>query len=143
MSEKSNAMNVLEKLRTLSRKTRRKFDDLPDMRKDGSIERFNVSDFTKETISIMQEDAKNAGFDLEVKIVGVAVRVVMLDPDDKSRTKIVTTEIAITHPDIDLNDLLSTSDSIDEINGDRLLHKHNDDEPPYKPEGKYDGHMYG
>lgn len=135
-------MNIIEKIKSISKPIRKKFDDLPDMRIDGSIDKFVASDFAKDSIKILQEDAKKSGIDLEVKVVGVALRIVLLDPADLTRTHIATTEVAMTHPDLDLRELLSNSDILEDIDLDKIKHKHHDEEQPYAA-GNYEGNMYG
>jgi hypothetical protein len=137
----NNADQMLQRIRELSRKARKRFDDLPDMRTDGTIKKVDMEVLANDSLAVMVKDAEQAGFKLEANIVGVALRVVMLDPDDATRTKIVTTEIAITHPKVDLRELMAVAESMNEIDANRLIH--GADEPPYEPKSKYDGLMYG
>jgi hypothetical protein len=138
-------MNIFDKLKSLSKPMKKKFDDLPDMVKDGSIERFNLNTYANDVVKAIVKDAKEVGgFDLEVKVVGIGVRVVLVDPSDETRTRIATTSIEVGHPDLDMGELLSTADILPPSDGNRILHAgdEKEDDPPYRP-GKYDGVMYG
>jgi hypothetical protein len=146
MSDNStNARHLLDKLRNMSQKMQKTFDEIPDMKAEGMIDKLNMKDFADESLGKMQEDAEKAGFKLEAKVVGVALRVLMLDPDDPTRTHMVTTEVITTHPKLDLRELLGSTESMHDIDHDQLMHKNcgEDCEPPYEPKSKYDGHMYG
>jgi hypothetical protein len=139
-------MNIYDKLKSLSKPTKIKFDDLPDMIKDESIGKFDLSTYAKDVVSSIIKDAKEVGgFDLEVKVVGIGVRVALVDPSDETRTRIATTSIEVGHPDLNMGELLSTADVLPPSDGNRILHAHDEDDdndPPYQP-GKYDGVMYG
>jgi hypothetical protein len=138
-------MNIFDKLKSLSKPMSLKFDDLPDMVKDKSIEKFDIGAYAKDIVGAIIADAKKVGgFDLEVKVVGVGVRVALVDPSDETRTRIATTSIEVGHPDLNMGELLSTADVLPPSDGNRILHSGDkeDDESTYRP-GKYDGVMYG
>jgi hypothetical protein len=142
MADPAKARELLDKLRAFSQKARKRFDDLPDMRTDGSIEKVKIDQLATDALGMMEKDAEEAGFKLEAKVVGVALRVVMLDPQDPTRTKMVTTEIALTHPKLNLRDLLSDTESAPEIDMSRLMNEDGDN-TPYEAKSKPDGFMYG
>jgi hypothetical protein len=123
-----------------------KFDEIPDMRKDGSIKEVNISEFADATIQKILSESKQAGLELETKVVGVAVRVVILDSRDKTRTKMATAEIVLNHKDLDVQALEESTDHLNDIDATELnKHKCNGDcdEMPYEAPEKYDGNMYG
>ncbi len=138
-------MNVLDKLRTLSL-NRKGFDDFPDMMADGTIEGINIKELAEESVKALQVDGEASGMGkMEVKVVGIGVRVLMLDPNDKSRKRIATTEIIRLHPKINLDELDVSAEHLPSVSEEKLIDAQNHIDPenaPYKP-NSYDGHMFG
>jgi hypothetical protein len=142
MTDPAKARQLLDKLKSMSQKVTKKFDDLPDMRADGTIDKIPIKRIADETLTRMQEDAQAAGFKLEAKVIGVAVRILVLDPEDESRTHVVTSEIVMSHPEINLRKLLETVDTMPDLDARQMM-SHDPDDEPYEPKSKVDGFMYG
>jgi hypothetical protein len=150
----SDLIDKLKKMQTMSRKNKT-FDELPDMAtstgKD-SISNFNLKEFTDSMLEGIKEEFKAHGAKVpEMKVVGVGIHVIMVNPDDPKREEMAIREIVAWHrdcgnPDRFLNNNTSDKEcSCEEeeaINKLRELLSQNPEEQPYKA-GKYDGYMYG
>jgi hypothetical protein len=133
-------MTVLDKLKRLSKKKR--FDDLPDMRNDESLDDIDLRQMADNCAERIMADAKANGFDnLEVKLVGVGVYLMVLDPTDESRNKMVLSPMVVAHKDIGFEEMMSASALLKDTDASKMM---NNEEQEYKPDkARYEGHMYG
>lgn len=124
------------------------FDDYPDLRADNGLENFDLKAFSDSAIDGLSEKLKEGGREsVPMKIVGVSLHLIMLNPDDESKTDIVHTELVAWHKNCG-NPKKLLSRSLGEIDAQMIKTEHKDcdgecGEEKYKS-GKCDAHiMYG
>lgn len=126
---------MLDKLKNLSKK--RTFDEMPDMLKDNKFP--PLREVSQACVERMKEQAKRAGYnELDVKVVGVGVHLLVRDPTDKNRMAIA--QMVVSHEDINFSDLMEKADRIADDDAKKMMS--DPDEKPYEP-SNYDGMMYG
>jgi hypothetical protein len=148
--------DLFDKLRQMQKK-RKTFDELPDMQKDGEdgIANFNLVKFKESALEGLKEQFRRQGKNPpEVKIVGVALHAILLNPDDSKREEMAHSEMVAWHKDCGdperflgegKDDRCDSCGSTEEETLKKLkamLGDSDGDDAPYNP-GKYDGMMYG
>lgn len=144
--------DLFENLKRMKQKPK-KFDDLPDMSIDGEggLNQFDLVGFKNEGIEglrkIFTQQGKPAP---EVKVVGVSVHVVLLNPDDPNRQEMAVSEIVAWHKKCgdprkflggDVGEIGEVSCGCGECESKK--ESMDPDEQPYDPKSKYNGMMYG
>ena len=160
----SDLFDKLKKMQERSKKNRT-FDELPDMLTStagDSVKDFDLEDFTKHGLEGLRQQFRAQGKKVpEMKVVGVAVHVIMVNPDDPKREQMAHSEFVAWHkdcgnPDNFLNEEVredcKNGNCEDCKNGNceeseavkNIMRgmSQDPDEQPYKP-NKYDGHMFG
>jgi len=136
-------MKTLDKIRAMSKPKQQKFDEILDLRTDGTIDNFNVKEFTEKSLADLNNHISKGGANVETKVIGVALRVAMRNPNDKADDKFVVGEIIFNHPKVKLAEIISSAEGeLKDIDSRELKMDENED-APYEPKSKYDGHMYG
>lgn len=146
--------DLFENLKKMKQKPK-KFDDLPDMQSDGEdgLAKFDLVAFKDEGIEGIKKMFTRQGKPApEIKVVGVSVHVVFLNPDDPNREEMAISEIVAWHkkcgdPKRFLAGKLEEMDGCQDGDcscGECEEKKSMDpDEQPYDPKNKYNGMMYG
>lgn len=154
----SDLFDKLKKMQERSKKNRT-FDELPDMLTStagDSVKDFDLEDFTKHGLEGLRQQFRAQGKKVpEMKVVGVAVHVIMVNPDDPKREQMAHSEFVAWHKDCGNPDNFLKEDgevcedckngNCDESESVKNIMRgmsHDPDEQPYKP-NKYDGHMFG
>ena len=144
--------DLFENLKRMKQKPK-KFDDLPDMQVDGEdgLAKFDLVAFKDEGLEgIKKMFARQGKPAPEMKVVGVSVHVVLLNPNDPKREEMAISEIVAWHkkcgdPKKYVQGKLEEMDS-DECSCGNCEHEkeHMDpEEQPYEPKNKYNWMMYG
>jgi len=144
--------DLFENLKKMKQKPK-KFDDLPDMQVDGEdgLAKFDLVAFKDEGLDgIKKMFARQGKPAPEIKVVGVSVHVVLLNPDDPKREEMAISEIVAWHkkcgdPKKYLAGKFSNMDNEECSCGECEHEKESMDpeEQPYEPKNKYNGMMYG
>lgn len=138
--------DLYDRLRQLKMKAPSKaksFDEMPDMKVvDGRFDGFDMESFVKSGLEGIRESFENQGEKApEMKIVGLTLHVLMLNPDDEKREQIAHTEVIAWHKDCgDIRQFAHHESENCDCDDD--CKKQNNEEQPYKA-GKYEGAMYG
>lgn len=142
--------DLFDKLRQMQNK-RKTFDELPDMAIDASedgLKKFDLSKLREDSFNGIKADFERNGKKApEMKVVGISLHVIMLNPDDPKREEIAHTEVMAWHKKCgdprrfmgDNDDECHCGDS-----GGCSSSCKDPDEQPYRPNKlKDDSRMYG
>ena len=137
--------DLYDRLRQLKMKTPSKaksFDEMPDMKVvDGKFEGFDLAGFREHGLEGIRNEFISRGEKIpDMKVVGITLHVLMLNPDDEKREQIAHTEVVAWHKDCgDIRQFVHNETNCECEND---CEKPQNEEQPYKA-GKYEGAMYG